>query len=107
MFAFRVLLLACILVPSSRTSRSVPEAPRLPAAVKLEDLRCWVRESTARIECEAAPAGEGFRTPLRLRTWFRYDGVEVFPQLRKGGAEWVWKWRTLAIGAPGRPGRVG
>ena len=112
MFAFRILLLASIFsaVPSSWTLRSSSDSPRPPAAVTLEDLRSWVHEPIARMESEAAPAGEGLRAPnraLRLRTWFRYDGVEVFPQLRKGGAEWVWKWRTLAIGAPGRPGRVG
>jgi len=112
MFAFRILLFACILsaVPFSRTSRSDSDTPPHHAAATLEDLQAWVGESIARMEFEAAPAGDEFQAPnraLRLRTWFRYDGVEVFPHLLRGGAEWVWKWRTLALGDPGRPGKAG
>jgi len=76
----------------------------------LEDLHAWVRETIGRLEYEATPARGGLQIPncrQKLRTWFRYDGVEVFPQLRKGGAEWVWKWRTLALGDLRRPGPVG
>src|SRR5207249_37211 len=59
MFAFRILLFACILsaVPFSRTSRSDSDTPPRHAAATLEDLRAWVGESIARMEFEAAPAG--------------------------------------------------
>ena len=112
MFAFRILLFACVLcsVRFSRTSRSGSDSPPHHAAATVEDLQAWVGESIARMELEAAPAAEEFQAPnraLRLRTWFRYDGVEVFPHLLRGGAEWVWKWRTLALGDPGRPGKAG
>ena len=120
----RVLLPACLFAAVPVSVFEVVSAPPVPSAVTPVAARppsspvlelppavgagadWWARASDAiaRAEYEATPAEEGFRAPNRkqnLRTWYRYDGVEVFPHLKRGGDEWVWKFRTLAWGRPG------